>query len=35
MTELLNLQDYRGKAKPYQIRQFLNLLEKHGLDMED
>ncbi len=25
-TELLNLQDYKGKAKPYQIRQFLRLI---------
>lgn len=35
MTELLNLQNYRGKAKPYQIRQFLSLLEQYGLDMEE
>lgn len=35
MTELLNLQEYQGKAKPYQIRQFLNLLEKYGLDAEE
>ena len=25
-VELLNLQDYRGQAKPYQIRQFLRLI---------
>jgi predicted RNA binding protein YcfA (HicA-like mRNA interferase family) len=24
--ELLNLQNYKGKAKPYQIRQFLRLI---------
>ncbi len=35
MTELLNLQNYKGKAKAYQIRQFLNLLEQYGLDKED
>ena len=35
MSELLNLQNYRGKAKAYQIRQFINLLEKYGLDKED
>lgn len=35
MTELLNLQNYRGKAKAYQIRQFIQLLEKYGLDKED
>lgn len=25
-SELLNLQNYKGKAKPYQIRQFLRLI---------
>ena len=35
MTELLNLQNYRGKAKAYQIRQFIDLLEKYGLDKEE
>jgi hypothetical protein len=25
-TELLNLQNYKGKAKPYQIRQSLRLI---------
>lgn len=25
-AELLNLQNYKGKAKPYQIRQFLRLI---------
>ena len=32
---LLNLQTRRGKAKPYQIRQFLNLIEEHDLDLGD
>ena len=35
MTELLNLQNYRGKDKSYQIRQFIDLLEEYGLDKED
>jgi hypothetical protein len=35
MKELLNLQDYKGKAKPYQIRQFVHLLEQYGLDKEE
>ena len=35
MTELLNLQNYKGQAKGYQIRQFLDLLEKYDLDKED
>ena len=33
--ELVNLQDVKGQAKPYQIRQFLKLVEKHNLKLED
>lgn len=32
---LVNLQDVKGQAKPYQIRQFLKLVEKHDLKLED
>ena len=35
VNELLNLQDFRGKAKPYQVRQFLKLVEKYKLDSEN
>jgi len=35
IPELVNLQDRRGKAKPYQVRQFLDLVELHDLQMED
>jgi hypothetical protein len=35
VRELLNLQDIRGQAKPYQIRQFLRLVERYALRMED
>jgi len=35
IPELLNLQEVQGQAKPYQIRQFLRLVERHGLQMED
>ena len=35
IPELLNLQDWAGQAKPYQIRQFLRLVNKHGLRMID
>ncbi len=35
VRELLNLQEVRGQAKPYQIRQFLRLVERYGLTMED
>ena len=31
VKELLNFQDVRGKAKPYQVRQFIKLIEKYNL----
>ena len=31
VAELLNVQDVRGEAKPYQIRQFLRLVERYNL----
>ena len=31
----INLQPDRGDAKPYQIRQFLKLVERYGLVLED
>ena len=35
ITELVNLQNVNGQAKPYQIRQFLKLMEKSDLKLED
>jgi hypothetical protein len=35
IPELVNLQDVKGQAKPYQIRQFLKLVEKHDVKLED
>ena len=35
VPQLVNLQDVRGKAKPYQIRQFLKLVEEYNLKVED
>lgn len=35
MTEHLSLQPHRGDAKPYQIRQFLSLVEKYDLRLRD
>jgi hypothetical protein len=32
--EQLNLQDVKGKAKPYQIRQFLAIVERYNLELE-
>jgi len=30
-----NLQNVGGKAKPYQVSQFLKIVERHGLELED
>ena len=35
LDEQLNLQEVHGKAKPYQIRQFLKLVERYNLNFED
>jgi len=35
IPELVNLQNVKGQAKPYQIRQFLKLVEKYNLLLED
>ena len=35
VPELINLQDVDGKAKPYQIRQFLKIVEKYNLRLDD
>ncbi len=35
IPELVNLQEVKGEAKPYQIRQFLKLVERHNLRLED
>lgn len=34
IPEMLNLQEVDGKAKPYQIRQFLRLIERYTLQLE-
>lgn len=35
VRELVNLQNVAGKAKPYQIRQFLQLVERYNLQLGD
>jgi HicA toxin of bacterial toxin-antitoxin, len=35
VPELVNLQEVRGEAKPYQIRQALRLVERYNLELED
>ncbi len=35
IPEMVNLQEVKGEAKPYQIREFLKLLERYNLVLED
>jgi predicted RNA binding protein YcfA (HicA-like mRNA interferase family) len=35
LPELINLQHVGGKAKPYQIKQFLEIVERYNLQLED
>lgn len=33
MPELLNLQEVKGEAKPYQVKQLLRLVEQYNLQL--
>ena len=35
INEWINIQNKNGEAKPYQIKQFLSLIEKYNLEMEE
>ena len=35
IAEMVNIQNDKGKAKPYQIKQFLQLVEKYKLNLEE
>ena len=35
IKEMLNFQNVKGKAKPYQVKQFLNIVDKYGLLEEE
>ena len=35
VTEIVNVQQVRGEAKPYQIRQILRLIERYSLDLKE
>jgi predicted RNA binding protein YcfA (HicA-like mRNA interferase family) len=35
IPELVNLQEVQGQTKPYQMRQFLKLIERHSLKLEE
>jgi len=35
IPELLNLQEVKGQAKPYQMRRFLKLVERYSLTLKE
>ena len=35
IPEIVNLQDVHGEAKAYQVRQFLKIVERHNLTLEE
>lgn len=35
ISELVNMQNAKEQAKPYQVRQFLSIIEKYNLNLED
>jgi len=35
LSEQLNLQEVGGEAKPYQIRQFLKIIERYNLKIKE
>jgi predicted RNA binding protein YcfA (HicA-like mRNA interferase family) len=35
VREILNFQSMKGKAKPYQVRQFIKIIERYGLLEEE
>jgi predicted RNA binding protein YcfA (HicA-like mRNA interferase family) len=35
IAELVNLQEVGGQAKPYQVRQFLRLVDRYDLRLEE
>lgn len=35
IPEIINIQNKKGKAVPYQVRQFILILEQYNLSLED
>ena len=35
VRELVNLQNVGGQVKPYQVKQFMELVERYSLQLED
>ncbi|KOR33632.1 MULTISPECIES: type II toxin-antitoxin system HicA family toxin [Planktothricoides] len=34
VTEIVNIQNNKGEVTPYQVRQFLSIIEEYNLSME-
>ena len=34
IPEIVNIQNYKGQVKPYQVKQFLSLVETYNLRLE-
>jgi predicted RNA binding protein YcfA (HicA-like mRNA interferase family) len=35
VPELVNLQNVKGQAKPYQVKQLIQIIERYDLNMEE
>jgi len=35
VKELVNLQNVKGQVKPYQVKQFMELVERYNLQLEE
>ena len=35
ISEMMNFQNVKGKAKPYQVKQLINVIDKYNLLQED
>jgi predicted RNA binding protein YcfA (HicA-like mRNA interferase family) len=35
VPEIINIQNCKGQSKPYQVRQFLELVEQYDLELSD
>jgi len=35
VRELVNLQEVRGKVKPYQVKQLMELVERYNLELKE
>ena len=35
ISEIINIQNVKGEAKPYQVKQFLKIVEKNNLEFKE